>query len=196
MEVTRQNFLEAKTAFLENLEDASFVSFRVETTGTKSEEKNRTDLPFESYLKSYNAANKYSLIQLGITIFKVRPAPNLDPEQPAFLQKDAEFDAFPFTFYLFPRTYDGKLLRDVGMEISMIQMNVLKNGIDWNKWLANGVGYVDKDERGYIESSISRGVQALKPDLRPKDQKKVDGLFSNFMSWYENKRISSSDRWT
>jgi hypothetical protein len=180
--------MEAKTAFLENLEEASFLSFRVETTGLKSEEKNRTDLPFESYLKSYNAANKYSMIQLGVTIFKVRPAPNLDREQPAFLQKSAEFDAFPFTFYLFPRTYDGKLLRDVGMEISTIQMNVLKHGIDWNKWLANGVGYVDRDERAYIESSISRGVKALNPVLRPKDQKKVDGLFNKFVGWYENKK--------
>lgn len=188
MEVTRHNFLEARSAFLEHLDEASFLSFKVETTGNKSEDKNRTDLPFESYLKAYNAANKYSLIQVGVTIFKVRPAPNLDKTQPAFLQKSAEFDAYPFTFYLFPRTYDGKLLRDVGMEISTIQMNVLKHGIDWNKWLADGVGYVDREEIAYIENAITRGVGVLSPTLKPKEAKQVDKLFKDFGAWYESKK--------
>lgn len=187
MEVTRHNFLEARSVFLEHLEEASFLSFKVETTGTKSEKTNRTDLPFESYLKSYNAANKYSLIQIGITIYKVRPAPNISKDQPAFLQKKSEFDAYPFTFYLFPRTYDGKLLRDVGMDISTVQMNVLKHGIDWNKWMADGVGFVDQEERDYIEASIKRGPSSLEPQLRPKDVKNVDKLFKEFTKWYEAK---------
>lgn len=188
MEVTRQNFLEARAAFLEQLEDASFVSLKVETTGVKSEEKNRTDLPFESYMKVYNAANKYSLIQVGVTIFKVRPAPNLDKTQPAFLQKSAEFDAYPFTFYLFPRTYDGRLLRDVGMEVSTIQMNVLKYGVDWNKWLADGVGYVDREEIAYIENMITKGVSQLNPTLKAKESKQLEKLFKDFGAWYESKQ--------
>lgn len=187
MEVTRHNFAEAKAAFLEHLEEASFLSFKVESTGTKSQKKNRTDLPYESYLKAYNAANKYSLIQVGVTIYKVRPAPNISKDRPAFLQKKSEFDAYPFTFYLFPRTYDGKLLRDVGMEISTIQMNVLKHGIDWNKWMADGVGYVDQEEREYIEASIGRGVLSLSPQLKKSQEKQVEKLFKDFTKWYEAK---------
>ena len=138
-------------------------------------------------MKAYNAANKYSLIQVGVTIFKVRPSPDLDKSQPAFLQKSAEFDAYPFTFYLFPRTYDGRLLRDVGMEVSMVQMNVLKHGINWNKWLANAVGYVDREETAYIENMISSGVGALTPTLKTKEAKKVEKLYKDFGAWYESK---------
>ena len=187
MEVTRHNFVEARSIFLEHLDEASFISFKVETTGNRSEEKNRTDLPFESYLKGYNAANKYSIIQVGLTIFKARPAPDLTKERPAFLQKKAEFDAYPFTFYLFPRTYDGRLLRDVGMEISTVQMNVLKHGIDWNKWLADGVGYVDNEEISYIEGAIARGVDGLSPVLKPKESRVVDREFKSFVEWYDSK---------
>lgn len=187
MHVTRQNFPEARAAFLEHLNDASFLSFKVETTGTRSEDKNRTDLPYESYLKSYNAANKYALIQLGITIFKARASPDLKRDRPAFLQKKSEFDAFPFTFYLFPRTYDGRMLRDVGMEISTIQMNVLKYGMDWNQWLADGVGYVDREERAYIETLIARGVDSLDPMLKSSESKQVDKLFKEFQAWLQNK---------
>jgi hypothetical protein len=158
MEATRFNFKQVRQKFLENLDSASFVAFDLEMTGINSEKRNKTDLPFENYLKAFNASNRYSVIQMGICLFKhLNPSQELDDDgvEHDFLRKDAKFEAFPFTFYLFPRSYDGMLKRDVVMEVSSIEYNVFKHGINWNKWVAEGIGYSDAYERSVLKEFIS-----------------------------------------
>jgi len=157
MEVTRFNFKEARALFLEKLEQASFVSFDLEMTGIRSEMRNETDLPFENYLKAFNAANRYNVIQMGLCIFVHKnPSGKLDENgvDHSFLENSANFEAFPFTFYLFPRTYDGLMKRDVAMEVSSIEFNVNRHGINWNKWIDNGIGYCDEEERKFLRDFI------------------------------------------
>jgi hypothetical protein len=160
MEVTRFNFKEARALFLEKLEVASFVSFDLEMTGIRSEMRNETDLPFENFLKAFNAANRYNVIQMGLCIFVQKNAENkMDKEEVdySFLNSKAEFEAYPFTFYLFPRTYDGLMKRDVAMEVSSIEFNVNRHGINWNKWLDHGIGYCDEEERKFLREFIFSG---------------------------------------
>jgi hypothetical protein len=72
----------------------------------------------------------------------------------SFLNSKSEFEAYPFTFYLFPRTYDGLMKRDVAMEVSSIEFNVNRHGINWNKWLDHGIGYCDEEERQFLRNFI------------------------------------------
>ena len=193
MEVTRFNFKDAKKEFLKHLKSADFLSFDLELTGIKSEERNKTDLPFENYLKAYNAANKYAVIQMGLCIFKAKLSPNLDKSSPAYLQKDVEFEAFPFTFYLFPRTYDGVLRKDVGLEISSIQFNVFKHKINWNKWLAQGVGFSDQEERQYFREMIFANKHRTPVQLTDKDRDHIEQKMEEFATWYNNNGTVKND---
>ena len=157
MEVTRFNFKEARDDFLCHLDSAAFISFDLEMTGIRSEHRNVSDLPYENYLKAFNAANRYSVIQFGLCIFKHKnKSTGLDNEDHAFLKPSSEFEAFPYTFYMFPRTYDGMMKKDIIMEVSSIEYNVFKHDIDWNKWLDNGVGYSDAEERKFLKKFISK----------------------------------------
>jgi hypothetical protein len=158
MEATRFNFKEVRQKFLKNLDSASFVAFDLEMTGINSEKRNKTDLPFENYLKAFNASNRYAVIQMGVCLFKhVNPSKELssDGVEHQFLSKGSKFEAFPFTFYLFPRSYDGMMKRDVVMEVSSVEYNVFKHGINWNKWVAEGIGYSDAYERQVLREFIS-----------------------------------------
>ena len=186
MEVTRSNFKDSKSEFLTHLETADFISFDLETTGLKSEERTKTDLPFENYYKTYHAANKYAIIQMGLCIYKAKPCATLDETEPSYLQKDIEFEAFPFTFYLFPRTYDGLMLRDVGMEVSSIQYNVFKHKIDWNKWLAQGVGYYDREEREYLRNVIFSDKGVPGSQLSNSQLEQIESIMAGFQVWYQS----------
>lgn len=157
MEVNRFNFKEAREIFLEKLEQSSFVAFDLEMTGIRSEMRNETDLPFENYLKAFNAANRYNVIQMGLCLFvqtNAKDKMDADTVDYSFIKNSANFEAYPFTFYLFPRTYDGMMKRDVAMEVSSIEFNVNRHGINWNKWLDNGIGYCDQEERDFLRDFI------------------------------------------
>ena len=142
---------------MEKLEEATFISFDLEMTGIRSEMRNETDLPFENYLKAFNAANRYNVIQMGLCLFVQKTGKDETEEGKvdySFLKDGSQFEAFPFTFYLFPRTYDGLMKRDVAMEVSSIEFNVRRHGINWNKWLDHGIGYCDEEERQYLRDFI------------------------------------------
>lgn len=161
MEITRKNFKKERQEFLAHLRDASLVSIELQTTGTRSELRNETDLPFESFLKSFNASNRYSIIQLGICLFKVRePAESNANVDCDFLNPGAEIEALPYTFFLFPRTYDGSMKREVGMDL--LHSEEQGGLIDWNKWIGGGVGYCDEEERRYLKEIVLHGKSKSK----------------------------------
>ena len=156
MEITRQNFKEEREEFLSHLQEASFVSFQVQTTGKRSEARNETDLPFESFLKSFNSANRYSIIQIGLCIFKVKESSKMSANVDCdFLNPGAELEALPYTFYLFPRTYDGLMKREVTLDLLHSEDQGKK--IDWNKWIGGGLGYADQEERDYLNQIVLQG---------------------------------------
>lgn len=72
-----------------------------------------------------------------------------------FLNPGAELEALPYTFYLFPRTYDGLMKREVTLDLLHSENQGKK--IDWNKWIAGGLGYADQEERDYLNQIVLQG---------------------------------------
>lgn len=74
-------------------------------------------------------AETYQILQLGLSIVTF----------------DGKLKVFPFNFYLFPRNpaaYD----RNINMQLGCVKFNA-DNGMDWNKWIREGVNYISLYEK-------------------------------------------------
>ena len=186
MEVTRDNFREARLEFLTHLRDTDFISFSLCVTGNHSEEKSPTDFGFEHYLKTYHTCNTSSILKLGICLFKCTPDSEIDESVPVYAQEISEFEAYAFDFYLFPGSYNGVASRDIGFEVASIEQLVFKEGIDWNKWLEKGVWYCDQDERNRLEAKIIGKKSGLLPLLNEQEREEADDEMDRFGEWYND----------
>jgi len=71
MDIDRTNFDSIKEQFLKEIENAEMISLDLEFSGIKTDEKlSRTDTPIERYKKCYKIAKRYTIIQIGISIFR------------------------------------------------------------------------------------------------------------------------------
>jgi poly(A)-specific ribonuclease len=78
-------------------------------------------------------AETYQILQLGVSLVVF----------------DKRLKVYPYNFYLFPRTptvYD----RNINMQLGCLKFNA-DNGMDWNKWIRQGVNYIQLAEKSEIE---------------------------------------------
>lgn len=186
MKVTRDNFREARSLFLQHLTDTDFISFSLQATGSHSEDKSPTDLPFEHYLKTYHTCNRSALLKIGICLFKCTPDSEIDPALPLWAQEISEFEGHAFEFYLFPGSYNGTANRDVGFEIGVIEQVAMTGSVDWNDWLSNGVWYCDQEERNRLEAKILGKKGGLLPLLNEDERVLADEEMDRFGEWYND----------
>lgn len=66
-------------------------------------------------------AIKYNIIQIGVCFF---------------IEEDNKIEAFPYNFYIFPRSYKN-VNPVVCLQSTTTDFNS-KNGMDWNKWIRDG----------------------------------------------------------
>ena len=78
-------------------------------------------------------AETYQILQLGLSIVTF----------------EGKLKVYPFNFYLFPRNpafYDKNLT----LQLGCVKFNA-SNGMDWNKWIREGINYVKLSEVSSIE---------------------------------------------
>lgn len=62
----------------------------------------------------------------------------------SFVTFDNKLKVYPFNFYLFPRNptvYD----KNLNLQLGCVKFNI-DHGMDWNKWIREGVNYIQLSE--------------------------------------------------
>jgi hypothetical protein len=183
MEVLKSNFLETLSIFTSLLEKTDIIAFDLEMAGINGERGYGTDMPFEFYNKNFGAANKYQIIQIGLCLFE-RTDSELSIKQP-------KYNAYPFSFYVFPRTVNGKMDKDLTMELGSVEFNANSGGVDWNKWINQGVSYFDKNDLKSAENMFLKEKYEVKKDysyhLYPDQTEEYQKMLTKLKEWYELK---------
>ncbi len=93
-------------------------------------------------------AETYQILQLGLSLIVFEDG----------------LKVYPFNFYLFPRNpvfYDKTL----SMQLGCVKFNS-DNGMDWNKWIREGINYIQLAEMEEIErSDRNRTLKSLMDTL-------------------------------
>ena len=146
MELVCSNYEREEKKIISLIKESDYISFDLEMTGIENDKNNIIfDTPKNRYLKYKKTAEKYSIIQLGLTIFiKDKTDPNL-------------INCYPYNFYLFPNANDLKALSQDNMNFEIKSMIFTSNGkIDFNKWISEGIYYLNKKQYRQLYINITQ----------------------------------------
>lgn len=134
MNVTKENFADAASEIESLLPSAAFVAIDEEMTGISipGQQERIEDSPARRYAKMRQVASRYRIIQFGVALFH---------------QEGDGYKARPYNFYIFPET------GDIMMEGSAVAFN-RDHGMDWNKWIREGIPYVTRLEAEKLKASL------------------------------------------
>jgi hypothetical protein len=182
MEVLKSNFKEKSAIFNSLLQDTDLIAFDLEMAGINGDRTYGTDFPFEYFNKTYFAANKYQIIQVGFCLFH-KLKTSSPTEAPAY-------KAFPFSFYVFPATVNGKMDKDLTLSLGSVEFNVNAGGVDWNKWIAQGLPYYDRFDLEKAKGFSMSDRYAIKPEYSynvygEEQTKAYEDLLEGFKLWHE-----------
>ena len=155
MEITCKNYYKLEKELLNLIETSDYISFDLEMTGIESENNNSLlDTPESRYFKYKQSAEKYSIIQLGLSFFKLITNPNI-------YHKQIIYECRPYNLYLFPNSKDLKDICQDEMQLEVKCMHFIKKGkIDLNKWVNEGIHFLNKKQyrklyKNIIENNIN-----------------------------------------
>lgn len=139
MDITKDNIAEEYDTIIQNINNCSYFSIDLELTGISPNKKvDPCDFPDIMYLKIREAANKYNIIQLGLTLFNTKNDP---------------LTILPYNFYLFKDSHNEKIKNDITFEIGAIEFNK-KYNMNFNKWIYDGVPYWNKADKKKLKELI------------------------------------------
>ena len=96
------------------------------TTMTRSDTTNSSSSATRKYPLRYpqmrSIATKYNIIQIGLCFF---------------IQENDKIEAYPYNFYVFPRSYKN-INPVVCLQSGTMDFNS-RNGMDWNRWIKDGI---------------------------------------------------------
>ena len=130
MEITCKNYYKQEKELLNLIETSDYISFDLEMTGIENDKNNSLlDTPEYRYSKYKKSSEKYSIIQLGLSFFKLVTNPNI-------YHKQIIYECRPYNLYLFPNAKDLKEISEDEMQLEVKCMHFNKKGkIDLNKWI-------------------------------------------------------------
>nr|KAF6507284.1 PARN like, ribonuclease domain containing 1 [Rousettus aegyptiacus] len=142
---------------------ADFVGLDIEFTGLRSnlshpEQISLFDLPSEWYLKTRQSIQQFTICQIGLSVFS-----SIEGESNKYV-------AHSYNFFLFPTTF-GILDSEFSFQASSVQF-LNQYGFDYNKFLKNGIPYMNEEQEKKIKQNILTGNWKVRSSL-DKDQIKV-----------------------
>ena len=191
MNVTKENFPSVLRSIGAFINSSSFIAIDAEMTGISDSRDPETfyDSPFTSFRKKVSAAQKFGLIQVGICLFE-DTAPN--KTSGSFAHRN--YITRPYNFYVFPSSEPSlaKFSKAPTLDPEAIVFN-RRHGMDFQKWICNGVGYCDAaHEDAYRQLIKEKHLPKMHVTLRDDAQrKKADNIISLIKSWSED---NSSDK--
>lgn len=137
---------------------------------------NIIDTPEQRYLKYKETAEKYKIIQLGLVTWHMK-SPN-------------NFIANPYTIYLFPSNHQDDSM--LFCELSSMIFNRNQGSVDFNKWIYQGVSYLnDKQYKKLYADIIDDNINLYNPENKeefkevfphnPADIKKCEDIIQDIM---------------
>ena len=145
MEIVCSNYEKEEKKIISLIKESDYISFDLEMTGIENDKNNIIfDTPKNRYIKYKKTAEKYSIIQFGLTIF-IREKTN--PNQ---------YNCYPYNFYLFQNANDLKALSQDNINFEIKSMIFNSNGkIDFNKWISEGIYYLNKKQYRQLYKNIT-----------------------------------------
>ena len=190
MEITCKNYYKQEKELLNLIETSDYISFDLEMTGIENDKNNSLlDTPEYRYSKYKKSSEKYSIIQLGLSFFKLVTNPNI-------YHKQIIYECRPYNLYLFPNAKDLKEISEDEMQLEVKCMHFNKKGkIDLNKWINDGIQYLNKKQykelyKNIIENNINN--ENFHMDITCLKQKDLD-LSEKIMENIKNNYINNGN---
>ena len=150
MELVCSNYEKEESQIINLIRTCDYISFDLEMTGIENDQNNIIfDTPENRYAKYKKTSEKFSIIQLGFTIFN-REKKQLDNT------KEIIYNCYPYNLYLFPNANDLKALSQDSMNLEIKSMLFNRNGkIDFNKWINEGIYYLNQKQYRQLYKNIT-----------------------------------------
>ncbi|XP_027256765.1 poly(A)-specific ribonuclease PNLDC1 [Cricetulus griseus] len=163
MDVGADEFAETLSFLHDIIDEADFVGLDIEFTGLRSnssrpQQISLFDLPSEWYMKTRQSVQQFTICQIGLSVFS-----SIEGESNKYVAHSCNFFLFPTTF--------GILDSEFSFQASSVQF-LNQYGFDYNKFLKNGIPYMNEEQEKKIRESILRGNWRVRSSL-DKDQIKV-----------------------
>ncbi|XP_034525296.1 poly(A)-specific ribonuclease PNLDC1 isoform X2 [Ailuropoda melanoleuca] len=163
MDVGADEFEQSLPLLQELVLGADFVGLDIEFTGLRSNLSCRQqislfDLPSEWYLKTRRSVQQFTICQIGLSVFS-----SIEGETNKYVAHSCNFFLFPTTF--------GILDSEFTFQASSVQF-LNQYGFDYNKFLKNGIPYMNEEQEKKIKHNILTGNWRVRSSL-DKDQIKV-----------------------
>ncbi|KAM7340914.1 hypothetical protein ACRRTK_001529 [Alexandromys fortis] len=168
MDVGADEFEQSLPLLQELVAGADFVGLDIEFTGLRSnlsqpQQISLFDLPSEWYVKTRQSVQQFTICQIGLSVFS-----SIEGESNKYVYR--RYIAHSCNFFLFPTTF-GILDSEFSFQASSVQF-LNQYGFDYNKFLKNGIPYMNEEQEKKIKHSILRGNWRVRSSL-DKDQIKV-----------------------
>ena len=156
MELSFRNYYKQEKELLNLIETSDYISFSLEKTGTNNDNNNSIiDTTENRYSKYKKASEKFTIIQLGLSFFKLASNPNI-------YHKQIIYECHSYSLYLFQNAKDLKdIFQDeLNLEVKSMNFNQTKNKIDFNAWINEGIQYLNEKQyrqlyKNIIENNIN-----------------------------------------
>ena len=151
MELTCINYEKEENRIIELIKTCDYISFDLEMTGIENDENNILfDTPENRYIKYKKTSEKYSIIQLGLTIFNREK--NIQNNTSQII-----YNCYPYNLYLFPNANDLKTLSQDSMNLEIKSMIFNRKGkLDFNKWINEGIYYLNQKQYRNLYKNITQ----------------------------------------
>lgn len=151
MELTCINYEKEENRIIELIKTCDYISFDLEMTGIENDENNILfDTPENRYIKYKKTSEKYSIIQLGLTIFNREK--NIQNNTSQII-----YNCYPYNLYLFPNANDLKTLSQDSMNLEIKSMLFNRKGkLDFNKWINEGIYYLNQKQYRNLYKNITQ----------------------------------------
>ena len=151
MELTCINYEKEENRIIELIKTCDYISFDLEMTGIENDENNILfDTPENRYIKYKKTSEKYSIIQLGLTIFNREKNVQNNISQ-------IIYNCYPYNLYLFPNANDLKTLSQDSMNLEIKSMLFNRKGkLDFNKWINEGIYYLNQKQYRNLYKNITQ----------------------------------------
>lgn len=154
-------------------------------TGIRTDERvSRTDTPVERYRKCFKMAKKFTIIQLGLSIFI----------KGSSFEEDNTYEVHSFNFYIFPSSHNEKLNCNFSIEVAAIEFLNQHDTIDYNKWITKGITYFNQTlqksirkayQNNTLKDILENGVNSLIYFQGEEQEKKAAAMVEDFKRFLE-----------
>ncbi|KAG5504754.1 hypothetical protein GH5_05381 [Leishmania sp. Ghana 2012 LV757] len=170
MQVRRDNFPAVFPHFQQLLSTCDFYAIDEEMTGIGVPEVTEmiTFSPSETYHSKRLAASRYSIIQVGVCLFRrvsvSSRAAGVDTPAPQ------RYAAYPFNFLLFPQFADDYTAEERAGDV-VVSPSALaflrRHGMDFQRWVYDGMAFCDASREAALRARLAAAVPQTETAAEP-----------------------------